>query len=68
MNFKAPSGVAVSCGDLADLENGAVEVTDTTFNSVATYSCNDGYNLVDGDMMRTCLASGTWSGSQPSCE
>ena len=42
-------------------------MADTIFNSVATYSCNDGYNLVDGDMMRTCLASGNWSGAAPTC-
>ena len=58
----------VDCGSLTDPENGAVNFTTTTFNSVATYSCETGYNLVDGDMMRTCLASGTWSGSNPSCK
>ena len=33
----------VSCGGLAGPDNGAVDVSDTTFNSTATYSCNDGY-------------------------
>ncbi|CAI8013734.1 CUB and sushi domain-containing protein 2, partial [Geodia barretti] len=54
-------GRVVDCGELMDPENGAVNVTNTTFNSTATYSCNGGYNLV-GDATRTCLASASWSG------
>ncbi|CAI8036485.1 CUB and sushi domain-containing protein 3, partial [Geodia barretti] len=61
-----PSCIVVSCGGLADPENGAVEVFDTTFTSTATYSCNDGYSLV-GDTTRTCEASGLWSGTAPLC-
>ena len=56
----------VSCGELAGPDNGAVSVTNTTFASTATYSCNDGYSLV-GDTTRTCLASGLWSGVVPNC-
>ena len=57
----------VSCGELAGTDNGAVDVSDTTFNSTATYSCNDGYSIV-GDTTRTCLASGLWSGIVPDPE
>ncbi|CAI8036467.1 Sushi, von Willebrand factor type A, EGF and pentraxin domain-containing protein 1 [Geodia barretti] len=56
----------VDCGSLTDPVNGAVTVTNTTFNSTATYSCNDGYSLV-GDTTITCLASGLWSGDEPTC-
>ena len=59
--------IVVDCGSLADPVFGEVQTSGTTFNSTATYSCNDGYNLVDGDMMRTCLASGSWSGTPPTC-
>ena len=34
--------------------------------SLAYYLVNDGYNL-DGTKTRTCLASGDWSGSVPTC-
>ena len=34
--------------------------------SLAYYIVNDGYNL-DGTKTRTCLASGDWSGSVPTC-
>ena len=37
------------------------------YNSTATYSCEDGYNLV-GDAVRTCLSSGNWSGYSPYCQ
>ena len=49
-----------------DPENGTVTVTNTTFASTATYSCNDGYSLV-GVTTRTCLASDLWSGDEPTC-
>ena len=39
----------------------------TTFTSTATYSCNDGYTL-EGVTTRTCLASGSWSDSAPTCQ
>ena len=38
----------------------------TIFNSTVAYSCEIGYNIL-GDMARTCLASGQWSGSAPEC-
>ena len=56
----------VDCGALDNPANGEVFLTNTTFNSVATYSCNTGYNLT-GDNMRTCLETGFWSGSDPTC-
>ena len=61
------SVAVVECSELTDPENGAVSVTNTTFASTATYSCNDGYSLV-GVTTRTCQASASWSGSKPSCE
>ena len=37
------------------------------YNSSVTYSCNTGYYLASGNLTRTCLASGAWSGSLPNC-
>ena len=39
----------------------------TTYNSVATYSCGIGYNLV-GNIQRTCLPNGLWSEQPPQCQ
>ena len=38
----------------------------TIFNSTVTYSCEIGHDIM-GDIARTCLASGQWSGSAPEC-
>ncbi len=39
---------------------------DTKFESVATYTCNQGYVRV-GNAKRVCTASGSYSGNEPSC-
>ena len=56
----------VDCGGLEDPKDGEVIVSTTNYASVASYSCNTGYNLT-GDNSRTCLNSSEWSGSQPNC-
>ena len=55
------------CGDLDDIDNGEVSFNATTEGSTATYSCDAGYEL-NGDTTRTCLADGTWSGTEPQCQ
>ena len=58
----------MDCGSLTDPANGQVNQTaGTTLGQTATYSCNTGYNLV-GDSIRTCQATGNWSGSAPTCQ
>ena len=36
------------------------------YGTVATYSCADDYELV-GEVSRTCLMDGTWTGAEPYC-
>ena len=57
----------VNCGALEVPTQSLVTVADTVFGSVATYTCDTGYNL-NGDDTRTCQADGTWSGVEPTCE
>ncbi len=57
----------IDCGGLDDPINGLVTLEDTVLESVATYSCQDGYTLV-GDDTRLCVDEGTWSGDAPVCE
>ena len=58
--------LVIDCGTLGDPANGEVSLSGTIFNSVATYSCNTGYNLT-GHGIRACLHTGFWSGSEPTC-
>lgn len=57
---------AVSCSGLSAPANGQVLLSGTTFGSVATYTCNNGYSLV-GSSTRSCQSNGQWSGDAPSC-
>ena len=58
----------MDCSTLLNPANGRVShTTGTTVGQTATYSCNPGYNLV-GDSIRTCQATGVWSGSAPTCQ
>ena len=58
----------MDCGNLTNPANGQVDLTSgTTFEQIATYSCNTGYNLV-GDSTRTCQTTENWSGSAPTCQ
>ncbi len=60
--------IAIDCGQLPSIENGAVEFPDgnTNLGSSAVYSCIAGYMLV-GDSQRLCQSTATWSGTQPRC-
>ena len=57
---------AVMCPALLDPINGAVTWTSLTEGGVATYVCDDGFEL-EGSMTRTCESSGMWSGEEPMC-
>ena len=36
--------------------------------NTATYSCNIGHTLINGDEIRECQSDRTWSGVQPTCQ
>ena len=60
----------VDCGNLTNPANGRVNHTaGTMFGQTATYNCNTGFILVGGSSaIRTCQATGMWSGSGPTCQ
>ncbi|XP_064386127.1 sushi, von Willebrand factor type A, EGF and pentraxin domain-containing protein 1-like isoform X2 [Halichondria panicea] len=62
----APVCTVVDCGSLSAPTNGGVMTTGTTYQSTATYSCDNGYTR-SGDQTRVCQASGDWNGSEPAC-
>ena len=59
--------LAVDCGSLDALSNGAVDTSSgTTFMMTATYTCNTGYTLI-GANTRTCGIDGQWTPDAPTC-
>ena len=66
------SSVVVNCGLFPNLTNGTMSYSaqgldQTLVGATVTYTCNTGYRL-NGSMMHTCQADGTWSGSDPTCD
>ena len=63
--------LGIQCAPLPSIDDGDVSQPSTAYvDTVATYACNDGYNVTDGSSARTCLQSGSsgyWGGSQPRC-
>ena len=59
--------VVVPCRALPDPLNGTVMWDGLTPGSVATYSCDEGFEL-NGVRTRTCQNDGTWSDDAPTCE
>ena len=61
-----PLTIVVDCGTPPFIDNGNFTTTETTFESVAEYGCNEGFTL-SGNQNRICQADGTWSGADPEC-
>ena len=58
--------LVVECASLPNPANGVVTVTGLTPGSVATYICDDSYQLIGGDT-RTCNSNGLWTNLEPFC-
>ena len=61
-----PLCVPVDCGEPRSPQNGYTAHRGTVVGNMVSYSCNRGYNLI-GNLKRTCLNTGLWSGSVPEC-
>ena len=59
---------AIRCSSLSPPVNGSLSGSKFSYNKSVVYSCNRGYNLENGNKIRTCLMSGHWSGKAPSCQ
>lgn len=59
--------LAVDCGILKTPKNSRISITGTIINSIATYSCFPGYELV-GAESRLCFPNGQWAGEAPFCK
>ena len=58
---------AVDCGDPGTPTNGQRTLSNTTYNSVVTYTCTTHY-VLHGSKSRTCQSNGKWSGIVPQCK
>lgn len=60
--------ILLACPLLQNPTDGRVDLTEgTKFNSVARFSCNEGYNVF-GPSTMTCLATGEWCCARPTCK
>ncbi len=51
------------------VSGGQVTVTTTTFQSIATYECNTGFEFLSGGSSSVeCQADGTWPTPIPTCQ
>ena len=58
----------VDCSSPPLLDNGEAVFNSTVFGAVATYSCDEGYQLATPANQQTCLNSGDWSKEVIRCE
>ena len=67
------STISGPCFDLPPLMNGVITYTDglvdsRPINTIATYTCVNGYTVTVGGSFRVCQNDGTWSGTAPTCQ
>ena len=55
------------CPILPDPDNGVVSHPNRTVGSMAMYSCNAGFTIVEGDETRMCRNDSTWDGEAGVC-
>ncbi|CAI8054234.1 CUB and sushi domain-containing protein 1, partial [Geodia barretti] len=55
------------CHDASNPANGVVSQSGNSVGDMATYTCNDGYELVRSPVL-TCQNDGTWDNSPPVCK
>ncbi|XP_032828413.2 sushi, von Willebrand factor type A, EGF and pentraxin domain-containing protein 1-like isoform X3 [Petromyzon marinus] len=57
----------LSCGSPQPILNGRW-TGNLTYGQVITYSCNEGYQMVESTSIVVCQANGLWLGRPPTCE
>ncbi|XP_078585767.1 CUB and sushi domain-containing protein 1-like [Branchiostoma floridae x Branchiostoma japonicum] len=58
----------VECASPKAQPNSDIVVSGTSYGETVTSTCYPGYELSSGDTVRTCEASGRWTGTPPVCE
>ena len=57
----------VRCPFVSSPENGTKTVSGYSNGSIATFTCNPGYEITGGSIKRYCQDDSTWSGSDVVC-
>ncbi len=52
---------------MSDPRNGDVVITGVAVGSMATYTCDNGFELI-GEQSRTCQPNGRWTDKDPICK
>ncbi len=58
----------VMCHLPVQLEYSVCKIDSLLVNSVANYSCAEGFELIEGNLRRKCLQNQTWSGQPAKCQ
>lgn len=56
----------IRCGFVGTITNGKVFLNNSSFGGVASFECDEGFNLI-GVSLRTCGLDGKWTDSSPEC-
>ncbi|KAM4701615.1 zona pellucida sperm-binding protein 3 receptor-like isoform 2-T2 [Discoglossus pictus] len=63
-----PECEEISCGNPGQPENGNFYANNFKVDSIAWYSCNQGYIMTTTPHFRVCRENGTWSDNVPQCK
>ena len=59
--------LGITCNLPPKIPNSLMEMTDNYFLGDIKYHCTTGNELTDGNLVRTCMLNGLWSGQAPDC-
>ena len=66
-NYHLSCIAQVDCGPLLPPLNGQIIIGNTTTGNIATYLCDSGFIISDGNETRMCGFDGLWSDEEPTC-
>ncbi|CAG2239338.1 CSMD [Mytilus edulis] len=64
---ESPVCSKVTCQNTWPVAFSTISTTGNKYQDTLTYTCNTGYELTSGNLVRTCMENKNWSGNQPVC-